>query len=86
MESHLLSLATAAVNLQCVSSIGDAAASVECEADFELVSIQCVIDDGAPQSCKFLFIINQSEKYSSLIYSFFSLYKLRIANFNFLYK
>ena len=50
-------LATAPVNLLCVSIIGDVAAQFDCTADFELVSVQCVIDDGAPQNCKLLTLI-----------------------------
>ena len=46
--------ATAPINLQCVSTIGDVTAQFDCTTDIELVSIQCVIDNGAPQTCKLL--------------------------------
>ena len=41
------------MDLECESSIGSVFASVlECEAEFELVDIQCTIDDAALENCK----------------------------------
>ena len=41
------------MDLECESSIGSVFARVlECEADFELVDIQCTIDDTALENCK----------------------------------
>ena len=45
--------ATDDVDLECESSIGNVFASIlECEAEFELVDIQCTIDDIALDNCK----------------------------------
>ena len=43
--------ATAPVDLRCDASIGDAAISLNCDADFELVTIRCIIDEN-PINCK----------------------------------
>lgn len=45
--------ATDAVDLECESSIGNVFATIlECEAEFDLVDIQCTIDGAALENCK----------------------------------
>ena len=52
IHNYLPTTDTAPVNFQCTSDIGDAIARIECDADFELVTIECAVDDGVPQPCK----------------------------------
>ena len=45
--------ATDDVDLECESSIGNVFATIlECEAEFDLVDIQCTIDGAALENCK----------------------------------
>ena len=49
----LFTSATDDVDLECESSIGNVFATIlECEAEFELVDIQCIIDGAALENCK----------------------------------
>ena len=41
------------MDLECESSIGNVFATIlECEAEFDLVDIQCTIDGAALENCK----------------------------------